>query len=776
MPVVPTSEPVSVQPGAMSALLAELFRAPERPPRDEPPLPPGTRVGRFDLRAELGRGGFGVVYEALDVELGRAVAFKVVRPGRRNAAREGRLLLEAEAAARLSHPNIVTLFDLGRSEFGPYLVLELLRGETVGARTARGPIPRDEALRIATEAARGLAHAHACGVVHRDLAPGNVFLCDDGRVKILDLGMAHAFGREKLDGGTPGYMAPEQRDGHPEDARTDVYALGALLVTMLGRAPPERGLARGERLAGLPKGRLGRAITRMLARLPGERFPDAGQALDELVQASPERAAARRNTWLATSAAAAAIAALVGGALWLSRPARVELPGASVAVLPFEDLSPARDQGHLADGLAQEVQGALARVGNLRVAGFGSSRRARGLPPAEAGARLQVGTLVAGTLRREGGALEITARLLRAADGEELWSRQLTAPTAAGAFELQARIAAAIVDALGLGRAAEPPPELRRPPAPEAYELFLRVRSLVDSEHETWAEALPLIRRAVELDPGYAQAWALLGAVEFAQLTSEQVPFRERCGRGLPAADRAVALSPDLGEARAIRGWLRIQCGLDWEGARADLQRALEVDPGNPEVLRRFGVLELQAGAHLEPALRAFRRAAELDPLLPRNWTWLARAYWAAGRTAEARDAVERALELAPRTWAVSLLGYLDLDEGRPADALAHFAEEGPSESARLRGRAIAYHDLGRQEDAQRELDRMVREFGVDSLYGQATVYAWWGDHDRALAALEKHLATDGYGKAEARWDPMLRRLRADPRCMALLRRAGIPE
>jgi TolB-like protein/Flp pilus assembly protein TadD len=763
----------------MSALLEELFRAPQPGvAREEPALPRGTRLGRFELLGEVGRGGFGVVYEARDLELGRTVAFKLVRPGRRNAAREGRLLLEAEAAARLSHPNIVTLFDLGRSEHGPYLVLELLRGETVGVRAARAPLPRAEALRVATEVARGLAHAHAAGVVHRDLAPGNVFLCDDGRVKVLDLGMAHAFGREKLDGGTPGYMAPEQRDGRPEDARTDVYALGALLVTMLGLEPPRHGLGPGERLPGAPGGWLGRAVTRMLARLPADRLRDAGEVLNALLECSPGREAARRLVLVGSAAGAAVVAALLGGWLWVARPVRVELPGASLAVLPFEDLSPAHDLSHLADGLAGEVQAALARVNGLRVAGSGSARRARGLPPAEAGARLQVAALVEGSLRREGDVLEIAARLVRAADGKELWSRRLSAAAAGGAFELQARIAQAIVEALGLrapgeGEAAA---ASQRAPVPEAYQRYLRARSWIDAERDDlWAEIVAEGRRAVEIDPGFARAWSLLGLAQFAQVNTGTIPFRERCALALPAIDRAVELAPELGEPRALRGWMRTQCGLDWEGAREDMKRALGLEPGSPEVWRRAGILELQAGAHLEPALRALRRAADLDPLLPRSWTWLGRAYWAAGRLPEARAAVEHALELAPGSWVVSLLGYLDLEEGKPEEALQHFANA-PSESARLRGRALAYHDLGRQAEAQAALDEQIRKYGDDGLYGQATIYAWWGDHERALSALERHLAIDAYGKAEARWDPLLRRLRDDPRCLALLRKAGIPD
>ena len=222
-------------PGRLSRLLEELVRAPDVGEGSswEAVLKAGAVFGRFELVREVGRGGFGVVWEARDLELGRTVAFKAVRTGGRPDLRRERLLLEAEAAARCSHPNVVTLHDVGRSEYGPYLVLEFLRGETLARRLERGPLPAREALRVGVEVAKGLAHAHAHGVVHRDLTPGNVFLCLDGQVKLLDLGMAHAFGRPKLDGGTRSYMAPEQAAGAPEDERTDVFALGVVLHRML---------------------------------------------------------------------------------------------------------------------------------------------------------------------------------------------------------------------------------------------------------------------------------------------------------------------------------------------------------------------------------------------------------------------------------------------------------------------------------------------------------------------------------------------------------------
>jgi eukaryotic-like serine/threonine-protein kinase len=237
----------------------------------------GSVVDRFELVREIGRGGFGVVWEARDRALGRGVAFKAVRGHGGASAAGERLVREAELAARLSHPNLVTIHDAGWTGLGPYLVLELLHGETLAERLASGAAPGvEDAVRIATDVARAVAHAHAQGVVHRDLKPGNVFLCDDGRVKVLDFGLAHAFGQRKPEGGTPAFMAPEQWRGAPEDERTDVFALGVILFRMLAGAlpfPPAAG--HGPRtppplvVPGAPA--LGPLVGRMLSHDPVDR-------------------------------------------------------------------------------------------------------------------------------------------------------------------------------------------------------------------------------------------------------------------------------------------------------------------------------------------------------------------------------------------------------------------------------------------------------------------------------------------------------------------------
>jgi CRP-like cAMP-binding protein len=276
-----------VDSGTMTAFMRELFADPgERSGWDEV-LRPGAVVGRFELVRELGRGGFGVVWEAKDLQLRRDVAFKAIRRRSPSEPAGQRLLHEAAAAARLSHPNIVTLYDLGHGEYGPYLVLELLRGESLARRLGSEPLPPAEVLPIASQVAAGLAHAHEHGVVHRDLKPANVFLCTSGQVKLLDLGIALAAGRRNPGGGTPHYMAPEQRRGAPEDERSDVFALGVLMYRMLaGKLPfgdaPAAVLGEAPPLAVPGASRLVKLVRRMLQVDPTARPRDAAAVLAEL--------------------------------------------------------------------------------------------------------------------------------------------------------------------------------------------------------------------------------------------------------------------------------------------------------------------------------------------------------------------------------------------------------------------------------------------------------------------------------------------------------------
>jgi tetratricopeptide (TPR) repeat protein len=333
-------------------------------------LAPGVKVGRFELIREIGRGGFGVVWEAVDRESGRHVAFKAVRPGGKAGVREDRLLHEAEVAGRITHPGIVSLLDVGQGPHGPYLVLELLRGWTLADRLDYGPLPVSQALRIGSCATGAVAHAHASGVVHRDLKPANVFLCEDGGVKVLDFGLAHAFGQRRTGGGTPAYMAPEQWRGAPEDERTDVFALGVLLHRLLaGELPfPDDGgrtvqgpePAPAIEVAGAPS--IGPLVSRMLEKDPVRRPRDAGEVLptlegarEELSRAPAPLAAAPVRVRRAPSADARAYEYCQRARQFLTVPRRANLRFACEMFAKASEVDPLYAPAHagLAGGAAQ---------------------------------------------------------------------------------------------------------------------------------------------------------------------------------------------------------------------------------------------------------------------------------------------------------------------------------------------------------------------------------------------------------------------------------------
>jgi eukaryotic-like serine/threonine-protein kinase len=312
----------------LSAILEELARTPS----SAVPIGPGDTLGRFEVLRELGRGGFGVVYEARDRELGRVVAVKALRPGTTASGRlrEEALRREAEAAAQLNHPNICTLHEAGRAGGAPYLVLELCGGQSLAARIERGPVPWRSALRIGIEIARALDHAHALGVLHRDLKPANVMLGEDGGVKVLDFGLALVFGGSSLGkSGTPAYMAPEQWRGEGEDARTDLFALGVVLFEMLAwTLPYDVRNGRSEVLdairpprldmPGLPRP-LAAAVERAISPDPRARPRNVRVFMDELIALSRslERRASLRRRLRAGAVAVAALATAAIAAWWL---------------------------------------------------------------------------------------------------------------------------------------------------------------------------------------------------------------------------------------------------------------------------------------------------------------------------------------------------------------------------------------------------------------------------------------------------------------------------
>jgi len=774
---------------SVDGLLRELAREPEPPPASpaEPSLPAGTRIGRFELLREIGRGGLGIVYEARDTSLGRSVAFKLVRGGARTELRRDRLLREAEAAARLSHPNVVTIHDLGSSEYGPYLVLELLRGENLGERLHRGGIPEREALDIAIEIATGIAHAHEEGVIHGDITPGNVFLCSDGRVKVLDLGLAQLFGSPSSGGGTRGFMAPELRSGAPASMRSDVFGLGVVLFRMVAdhmpyRADDDRARPR-LRLSGIPA--FAEQIERMIAADAADRPADAIEVVaalramrEQLLRSpAPRPAWTRPQTLLAFSVV---VVALVAGGLGLRGRGGSGRPPAgalSIAVLPFVDRSPEHDQHYLAEGIPDQLLTALTRAESVRVIGRTSSFSLGANVTLDAAARsLGVNHLLVGSTRRVGDRLEIAAEL-HDDGGRTLWSRTYDR-SVGDVFSIQDDITYSTLLALGVT-----PPRAPAPPAPakhsaEAYSEFLKARQLVNrGAADNVKLARAAYERSIAIDPGYAPAWSglAIALVVLAETagphTSEEL--RALHDGALKASEKAVALDPKLPDALSARGIILGPIQRDWPRALADLNAAIALDPNNVDALIRYSRVVACFGRY-DDAIAAGEKAAARDPLSYRAWGSVGIFYITGGRLADAERSARRALELAPQSLlGQHALGLTLLAQSKPREALAVF-ERSP-ERYRLAGTAMAEHSLGHAEASRSALATLEKKYAQSGGTAIAQVYAWRGENTLAFEWLDRAVAAGERDAVSIRVDPILVKLKGDPRYSDMLRKLRLP-
>jgi eukaryotic-like serine/threonine-protein kinase len=642
----------AVEPGTVSRLLLEIAQASEETfsASWRASLEPGDVVGRYAIRREIGRGGFGAVYEAFDPQLGRTVALKALQPGRkRHLHSEEWIQKEAEAVAKLDHPAIVTIHDVGTCPAGAYLVMELLKGETLANRIEKGPIPVDEALQIAEQMAEGLAHAHSRGVLHRDLKPANVFLCADGRVKLLDFGLAHLLGTDGSSGaGTPAYMAPEQAAGLDVDERADVYAAAMVLGEMLtGRRPVEPATPRGpspgppisrtERmweekpahappappstsapdLDGVPRP-LARALATGLSGDPSSRPRDGGAWLDEL-RAARQRLERPRRTRRVAALTAAGIAiglAATGFATW--RIWERQIPGArpTVAVADFANET---GEGEL-DAMSGLLITALEQGTQLRVLtrsrmldvlkqlGKTDVQRIDEPLAREVGREARARALLLASVRKLGGDYVVEMRALDPLHDEYIFTAREQASAKEAIFPLVDRLAAATRRRLGVGASDGPP----APPVASittgdlrAWALLSRSRQALDQNRPD--EAFRLASEAIQVDPGFSLAH--FQAAQASHWNLEHGPAEER--RQLEAAERHADRLPE--KERLSLQALRAYLDGNWEENVRLREQVAEAHPLDKEAVAFAGDARFHAWQH-PAALRHFERALALDP------------------------------------------------------------------------------------------------------------------------------------------------------------------
>jgi TolB-like protein len=719
------------------------------------------RIGRYRIVRRLGRGGMGVVYEAIDEVLQRAIAVKTILPSSDPHIRD-RLMREARAAAAVSHPNICQLYEIGEHEGDPFLAMELLDGQSLAERLEKGPLPPAEAVGIAIGVLSALQALHNRAIVHRDLKPSNVFLSAHG-VKLLDFGLARpvaltvddtALTMPGLLLGTPRYMAPEQARGGDVDARTDLFAAGSLLFEMLSGRPAFQGASPIEALHAVlhehPPALVGplavldadRAIQRAMMKAPVERYQTAEDMLRDL------RACLSRGD-------------LSGGV--------VARATTRLIVLPFRILRPEPSIDYLAFSLPDAITVSLAGLESLVVRSSLAAARFTGdqLDLRTLGSEAGVDAVITGTLLEAGGLVRVTVQLVEVLSGTVLWSHAFQTPLR-DMFQIQETVCTAVVEALALPLSSREQRMLRRdvPSSSEAYGHYLRANRLIDSSAQ-WMQARDAYQQAVEADPSYAPAWARFGrCLRVMSKYSTGPEGLEWRAQAEDAFQRAFRINPDLSVAHNLYTYLEVESGRASDAVTRLLGR-IRGRTSDPELYAGL-VHACRYVGLLDASVAAFHRARRLDPSMR---TSVAHSFYMLGE-------FERAIEH-------------DGDDPAYLTAIALFATGRAEEAAAVcrkgQGRQLANRHLvfvldavmalveKRPEQGREALARLLSFPAFsdpEGLFYWAHTFAAIGDLDRAVELLERAVDLGFHCANGFVVSPSFDVLRTDGRFKTLLARA----
>jgi eukaryotic-like serine/threonine-protein kinase len=800
-------------------------------------LDQGDRLGRYRIVGPLGAGGMGEVWRAHDERLGRDVAIKVL-PAEFAADPERlkRFEREARATAALSHPNILAVHDVGTHEGVPFLVEELLEGESLRERLERGPLDQAEALRIAAEIGRGLAAAHAKGIVHRDLKPGNVFLTRDGAVKILDFGLARlvvmagtpetlaeaatAAESTQLGAvlGTVAYMAPEQARGQPVDQRADVFAFGVVLYEMLSGTRPFQGLTATDTLAAILKDEppplpaavppaVAVVVTGCLAKDPDKRYQRGSELRAALETVESGVAVSPALSWLAARlrrrllvAAAMAVAAVAVVVALDPGGVRTRMLGGhggaarsiKLAVLPFANLSGDPEQEYLSDGLTQEMIAQLGRLhpGSLSVIARTSVMRYKKseAPIDQIGRELGVDYVLEGSAQREAGRIRISAELIQVRDQTQLWA-DVYEREISGILALQGDVAQKVAAALALKLLPAEQARLAKARAvnPEAYEAYLKGsyhwKKLTPADVDTAQRYFEL---ALAKDPSYAPAYEGLSTVWTVRQQVGVTAPHEAGPKAKEAALRAIALDDGSAEAHTALAMVKTWTEWDWAGAEPEWRRALELDPNAANTHAYFAWF-LAINGRMDEAVRHSEQALELDPFNALFHALHAKTLYFDRRYDQALSAAQTALAMQPEEQiARTVLQYVLIAKGMRDELLANQRERIARDPERVAAFEQGLAESGYEGVQRRIADLLAARYqnsggvpdpGVVRVYmpcAIATRYLDAGDHERAIDWLETGFEIRDPHMTDI-GQPLYDPLRRDPRFQRLLGRMNLP-
>jgi serine/threonine protein kinase/Tfp pilus assembly protein PilF len=776
----------------------------------------GRHILHYRILEELGRGGMGVVYRAEDLELERSVAIKFLPASvAGNTEERERFKREAKAAAALNHANICTIHAIEEAEGETFIVMEHVEGQELKDRLRTGPLGLEEALAIAGQLARGLAAAHARGIVHRDIKSANIMLSSGGQVKIMDFGLAKVRGSSQVTKvgttvGTAAYMSPEQARGEEVDQRSDLWSLGVVLYEMLtGRLPFQNDYDQAviyailnqepESLRALrPElpDRLEQIVTRAMAKDPAARFQTAGELVAALQHQepgassrresslTPEPSSRRRKPLVGVAAGAAVIVAAILTVVFIVPHSNGQIH--SIAVLPFLNESGDADNEYLSDGITESLIGHLSPMSGLRVMARSTVFQFKGKAedPREVGRSLDVGAVLAGRVDQRGDRLLVSAELIDVNTGAQLWGDRFNRQMA-DVFSIEEEISRSIARELQITLGGEEQQRLARRSTDntEAYQLYLRGRYHWNRRStEGMSKALEYFREAVEKDPSYALAWCgmadtyIVGAGIYLGVTSAVA--KQEANR---AVLNAIRIDPELAEAHTSLAAIK-QFDRDWEGSEASFRRAIELNPGYATAHQWYAELLYATGRFAESEVE-IKRALEIDPLSLIMNSVLGWTYLAAREAPKAIDQFHKTLEMEPQFFdAISGLFQALLLAGRPESEIYPVLVQNDSLVGTLPPGEIAAARAGYVRGGLRgywraRLEVLMRHPGESPgrSFHLAECYAQLGEIDKALDALEESVETSDalidYIRIWVPFDPV----RSDPRYRKLLEKLKLP-